>query len=428
MQSVEKEEIMGISSTLYTAISGLQSNSQAMGVTGNNISNSNTTGFKSGSSIFSDVLASTISSSSGDSEIGRGSQLATVQTNFSQGTFESTESSTDLAIEGDGFFIVSAPQNELMLYTRNGSFSFDDEGYLTTADGFRVQGSLYNDNGQLNEGLLSDIQVDMLSQIPATQTENVTLTNNLDSSSDILGAFDITDPLNSSNYSTTSIIYDSLGTEHTATCFFTKNANQTWEWNFAVESGEISGGGTDDFTAINSGVLTFDEDGNLLTGGSGTSAAITWNNGSDPTQTVTCSFNTSQFDSDSTVISQNQDGYGAGEIASVDISAAGTVSALYSNGETVDVGMISLATFVNPNGLSSAGSSLYSATTSSGNPAIGYPGGSQGNIVVQSLELSNVDLAAEFVDLITIQNGYNASSKVITTVDEMLQEVLNLKR
>jgi flagellar hook protein FlgE len=419
---------MGISSTLYTAISGLQSNSQAMGVTGNNISNSNTTGFKSGSSIFSDVLASTVSSASGDSEIGRGSQLATVQTNFSQGTFESTESSTDLAIEGDGFFIVSAPQDDLMLYTRNGSFSFDDEGYLTTADGFRVQGSLYTDNGQLNEGLLTDVQVNMLSQIPATQTENVTVTNNLDSSSEILGAFDITDPTNTSNYSTTSIIYDSLGTEHTATCFFTKNASQTWEWNIGVESSEISGGGSNDFTIINSGVLTFDEDGNLLTGGNGDSAAITWNNGSDPSQVVTYSFDTTQFDSDSTIISQNQDGYAAGEIASVDISSDGTVSSLYTNGESIDVAMVSLATFVNPNGLSSAGGSLYTATISSGNPAIGYPGGTQGSLVVQSLELSNVDLAAEFVDLITIQNGYNASSKVITTVDEMLQEVLNLKR
>ncbi len=419
---------MGISSTLYTAISGLQSNSQAMGVTGNNISNSNTTGFKSGSSIFSDVLASSISSASGDSEIGRGSQLATVQTNFSQGTFESTESSTDLAIEGDGFFIVSAPGNDLMLYTRNGSFSFDDEGYLTTADGFRVQGSLYAGNGQLNEGLLTDIKVDMLSQIPATQTENVTVINNLDSSSDILGAFDITQPTDSSNYSTTSIIYDSLGTEHTATCFFTKNANQTWEWNIAVESDEITGGGANDFTVINSGVLSFDTNGNLLTGGSGISAAITWSNGSDPNQVVTYTFNTTQFDSDSTIISQNQDGYSAGEITSVDIGSDGTVSALYSNGESIDIAKVSLATFVNPNGLSSAGGSLYSATASSGNPSVGYPGGSQGSLVVQSLELSNVDLAAEFVDLITIQNGYNASSKVITTVDEMLQEVLNLKR
>lgn len=419
---------MGISSSLYTAISGLQANAQAMNVTGNNISNSNTTAFKSSSSVFSDLLSSQISSAGGDSEVGRGSQLAAVQTNFSQGSFESTESSTDLAIEGDGFFIVSAPESDAMLYTRNGAFDFDEEGYLTTSDGYRLQGSLYTEDGQLNEGLLADIKIDMLTQSPAAQTENVEVYSNLDADSDILGTFDITDPTGTSNYSATSVVYDSLGTAHTVTCFFTKTASQSWDWNVAAESSELTAGGTDDFTSIGSGTLTFDEDGNLLSGGSGTTSALAWNNGSDPSQAINFTFDTSQYDSDSSVFSQNQDGYTAGEITSVDIAEDGTVSAVYSNGETVDLAMICLATFVNPNGLSSAGNSLYSATTSSGNAAIGYPGASQGSLVVQSLELSNVDLSQEFVDLITIQNGYNANSKVITTVDEMLQEVLNLKR
>lgn len=419
---------MGISSSLYTAISGLQANAQAMNVTGNNISNSNTTAFKSSSSVFSDLLSSQISSAGGESEVGRGSQLAAVQTNFSQGSFESTESSTDLAIEGDGFFIVSAPESDAMLYTRNGAFDFDEEGYLTTSDGYRLQGSLYTEDGQLNEGLLADIKIDMLTQSPAAQTENVEVYSNLDADSDILGTFDITDPAGTSNYSATSVVYDSLGTAHTVTCFFTKTASQSWDWNVTAESSELTAGGTDDFTSIGSGTLTFDEDGNLLSGGSGTTSTLAWNNGSDPSQTINFTFDTSQFDSDSSVFSQDQDGYTAGEITSVDIAEDGTVSAVYSNGETVDLAMICLATFVNPNGLSSAGNSLYRATTSSGNAAIGYPGASQGSLVVQSLELSNVDLSQEFVDLITIQNGYNANSKVITTVDEMLQEVLNLKR
>lgn len=419
---------MGISSTLYTAISGLQANAQAMGVTGNNISNSNTTAFKSSASLFSDLLASEISSTSGQSQVGRGSQLATVQTNFSQGSFESTESSTDLAVEGDGFFIVSAPENDILLYTRNGAFSFDDEGYLTTADGYRVQGSIFTEEGQLNEGALADIQVDMLSQAPAGATENVEVVSNLDASSDIISGFDITDPAATANYSTTSIVYDSLGTEHTVTCFFTKTASQTWSWNAAVSSDELSTGGADDYTLIASGTLTFDEDGNLVSGGDGTTSALSWNNGSDTSQMIDFAFNTSQYDSDSSVFSQYQDGYSAGEITSVNIDTDGTVSAIYSNGQTVDIARIGLATFVNPNGLASAGSSLYQATSASGNGSIGYPGASQGELVLQSLELSNVDLSQEFVDLITIQNGYNANSKVITTVDEMLQEVLNLKR
>lgn len=419
---------MGISNTLYTAISGLQASAQAMGVTGNNISNSNTTGFKASSSLFPDLLASSVSSAGGNSQVGRGSQLATVQTSFSQGAFESTESSTDLAIEGDGFFIVSDPEDEAMLYTRNGAFQFDDDGYLVTAGGYRVQGSLFTEEGQLNEGSLSDIQVDMLSQTPASCTENVSLINNLDADSDIICAFDITDPETTSNYSTTSVIYDTLGTEHTATCFFTKTASQTWEWNLAVNSDELGSPAATDFTLVGNGILTFDENGILLTGGSGTTSALDWSNGASTAQTIGYAFDTTQFDTDSTVFSQNQDGYCAGEITSISIDDDGTVSAVYSNGETENFAMISLATFVNPDGLSSAGNSLYQATTSSGNPSIGYAGESQGDLLVQSLELSNVDLSAEFVGLITIQNGYNANSKVITTVDEMLQEVLNLKR
>jgi len=419
---------MGLSTTLYTAISGLQSNSQAMSVTGNNISNSNTVGFKSSSTVFSDLLSANISSSSGNSQVGRGAQIQTIYTNFSQGGFETTESATDLAIEGNGFFIVSPPDSETMYYTRNGSFSFDDEGYLVTADGYRVQGSLYNAAGQLNSGSLSDIQVDVVSQIAAQQTENVTLQTNLDSNAEIVGPFDVTDPENSSNYSTTTTIYDSLGTAHLATCYFTKTADQTWEWNVTVDSDELAAGGTNDLTIVGTGVLTFDEDGNLTSGETGNTAALAWDNGADPTQVITYDFETTQFDSDSTVFAQNQDGHTAGEVTSVEIGEDGTVNAIYSNGETVTVAMISLATFVNPDGLASEGGSLYRETSSSGTPTIGYPGETQGTLMVQSLELSNVDLAAEFVDLITIQNGYTANSRVITTTDEMLQELLNLKR
>ena len=419
---------MGLSSALYTAISGLQSNSQAMSVTGNNIANVNTVGFKSGSTVFSDLLSATITSSSGNSEVGRGSQIQTVQTNFSQGGFEETESATDLAIEGSGFFIVSEPASGAMYYTRNGSFSFDDQGFLVTADGYRVQGSLYDASGQLASGSLSDIQVDVVAQIPAKQTSEVTLQTNLDSNSGIAGPFDISDPEGTSNYSTTTTIYDSLGTAHQATCYFTKTADQNWDYNIAVDSADLTAGATTGLTVIGAGSLTFQADGNLTAAATATTGALAWTNGADAAQTITYNFETTQFDSDSTVFSQDQDGHTAGEVTSVDIAADGTVSAVYSNGETVSAGMIALATFVNPGGLSSAGGSLFTETAESGTPTLGYPGESQGTLITQSLELSNVDLAAEFVDLISIQNGYTANSRVITTTDEMLQELLNLKR
>lgn len=420
---------MGLSSTLYVGISGLQTNSQAMSVVGNNISNSNTTAFKSSSTIFSDVMATTVASASGNSEVGRGAQISTVSTNFTQGTLEATDSSTDLAIQGDGFFIVSAAEEDTMYYTRNGAFSFDDDGYLVSSEGLRVQGSAIDDEGQV-QGDLGDILINLVSQIPAGQTETVDMTTNLDSDSELLGAFDIADSAATSNFSSSLIIYDSLGTEHIATCFYTKTANNEWEYNIAVESSELDAAqaGAEDLTVVATGTLEFDEDGNLTAGGTVDTAALMWNNGSDQGQEITYNFDVTQFDSESTIYYQTQDGYAAGELSSVDINSDGTVSAVYSNGLTTDVAKIALATFTNPDGLSSAGGSLWEATSASGNAAIGFPGESQGYLVTQSLELSNVDLSAEFVDMITIQNGYNAASKVITTVDEMLQEVLNLKR
>lgn len=418
---------MGLSTALYTAISGLQSNAQAMTVTGNNIANSNTVGFKSSSTIFSDLLSANIASSSGTSQVGRGSQIQTVQTNFSQGGFESTTSNFDLAIQGSGFFIVSSPANSTNLYTRNGSFEFDNNGYLVTAEGYRVQGSVYNANGTLASGTLSDIKVNMVSQLAAKQTENVVLQTNLDSDSVILAGFDISAPEETSNYTTTTTIYDSLGTAHLLTCYFTKTADQEWNWSLTVDGGDLSSGTAGTLAQIGSGTMTFDEVGNLVTGGTATIPSITWSNGS-ALQPLTYTFDTTQFDSDSNVFSQDQDGYPAGEVTEITIAGDGTVSATYSNGKTIPVAKISLATFVNPDGLSAVGSSLYSATGASGSPSIGYPGASQGTLITQALELSNVDLATEFVNLITIQNGYSANSRVITTTNDMLQELLNLKR
>ena len=423
---------MGLSTALYTAITGLQGTSQAMTVTGNNIANSSTVGFKSSSTLFSDLLSANIASSSGNSQVGRGSQVQTVQTNYSQGGFESTESSSDIAIEGNGFFIISDPFSDATLYTRNGNFSFDEDGFLVSADGYRVQGSTYNDNGILASGNLSDIQVDLVSQIEAEQTENVTLQTNLDSNSDILnsGVFDITAPEDTSNYATTTTVYDTLGTSHLFTCYFTKVNDQIWDWNLTVDGGDLTGGTAGVLENVGTGTLTFDSNGNLLTGGTGNTitSILNWDNGSDQNQLITYTFDTTQFDSDSTVFSQDQDGYSSGEVTDVDIAADGTVSAVYSNGETIAVAMISLATFINPDGLDAVGSSLFSETGESGTPTIGYPGSSQGTLITQALELSNVDLATEFVDLITIQNAYSAASKVITTTNEMLDELVNLIR
>lgn len=422
---------MGLSSALYAAVSGLNVNSQAMAVTGNNIANSNTTAYKRSSTIFSDLLAENVSSTSGGSQVGRGAQIQTVATTFTQGGFEDTGNSTDVAIDGDGFFIISSPENDINYYTRNGAFDFDSDGYLVNADGYRIQGSLYDEDGALTAGILSDIQVDMIAQTDAVETENITLQSNLDASSDELAAFDLADPLGTSNYSTTTVIYDSLGADHQLTCYYTKTADNTWTWNAVVDSTEIDDAAAEgDLTVVGTGTLTFDEDGNFVdvTNDVTDAGVLTWTNGAAQDQQVTYTFNATQFDSSSTVFSQDQDGAASGEVVDVNIDNDGTVYISYSNGKTEAIAMLALATFTNPNGLAQEGGTMFAATAASGPVTLGYPGESQGTLVTESLELSTVDLADEFVDLITIQNGYTANSRVITTTDEMLQELLNLKR
>lgn len=423
---------MGLSSTLYSGISGLQTNADAMSVIGNNISNSNTVGFKSSSTVFADTLSASIASMSGDDQVGRGTDMSSVRNDFSQGSFQSTANNTDLAIEGDGFFMLSAPDSPEMFYSRNGAFSFDSQGYLVNDGGYRVQGQLFNADGSPGGGDPRDIQINLDSQIPARATANIELTTNLDSGSGLVGPFDIANPAATSNYSTSTQVYDALGETHLTTTYFTKVDDQTWQWHTVVNSDELDPAvaGAEDLTEVGSGVLTFDVDGELVSGGQATTTAgaLAWNNGADPNQQLAFDFNTTQFSSSSVVFSQVQDGYGPGEVVDTAIGSDGVVSVNYSNGETIDIATLTLATFANPGGLNKAGGSLYGANSASGSPRVGTPGTSQGTIFTNSLELSNVDLSQEFVNMITIQNGYSASSRVITTTDEMLQELLNLKR
>ncbi len=421
---------MGLSSTLYSGVAGLQANSTAMSVTGNNISNSNTVGFKSSSTVFSDVLSASITTSSGTGQVGRGSSVSTVRTDFSQGSFQSTSSATDLAIEGESFFMVSAGDSAEVLYTRNGAFSFDSDGYLVNAAGYRVQGQTYTADGVPSNGDPEDIQVDLDTQIAAHATETISMSTNLDAEEAVTGPFDSTDPDTTSNYSTSTTIYDALGATHTVTTYFTKTADQEWSWNTVVDGGELDGGTAGVATVVASGTLDFDDTGALVSGASGSSTAgiLDWANGADGSQQLSFEFDTTQFSSDSVVFSQEQDGYTSGDVVDVSIDNDGVVSATYSNGETIDVAVLTLASFANPGGLLKEGGSLYAANSSSGEPRIGTAGSAMGTIYTNALELSTVDLSQEFVDMITIQNGYSASSRVITTVDEMLQEVINLKR
>ncbi len=421
---------MGISSALYSGVSGLKTNGQAMSVIGNNLANTNTIGFKGSRTAFSDLLSSSISSSSGISQVGRGVGVSTVDNVFSQGTFESTESNLDVAIEGDGFFMLKEVGDQTPYYSRAGSFRFDDDGYLVTPEGLRVQGKDFDADGTVIAGDPGDIQIADTGLIGGSVTNALTLNTNLDSSEAILplGGLVITDP-NTFNYSSSIQVFDTLGGPHLLTTYFLKTAANTWNWAWSAEQeggAIIQGTGSNTLNFTPDGILTndalnppLDTIGNI--------PALDWNNSTTSTP-IEITFDTTQFNSASTVISQEQDGFGAGDLTGVNIDPEGIVVASYSNGEQINISQLVLSKFVNPNGLSKAGSNLYAATTSSGPPRTGIPGPELGKIFTNSLEQSNVDMADEFVKMITIQRGFQANSKIITTVDELLGELINLKR
>ena len=424
---------MGILSSLYSGISGLATNGQAMSVIGNNIANNNTIGFKSSRTLFADLLSSSVAGSGGTSQVGRGVGVSVVDNTFSQGTFENTENNSDLAIEGDGFFVVKDPATNGDLYTRAGAFRFDANGYLTTPEGYKVQGYNLASDGSVT-GDLTDIQVDTQSLAAPQATQNVTLTTNLDAGATYKGPFNITDPTNTSNYASSVNIYDSLGNKHLVTMYFGKSDPTTnpgqWQWYATVDGSEL--GGASGPQVVGSGTLTFDANGNLASQSPATpttnAGALTWSNNSDQTQQVNFNFNTTEYATPSTVISQSQDGYGTGSVAQLTIDNQGNVLGNYSNGLPKKMFRIAMAKFSDPSGLLKAGNNCFSATSNSGDPIVGTTGSGIGKIFTNSLEQSNVDLATEFVNLITTQRGFQASSKIITTTDQMLQQLISLKQ
>jgi flagellar hook protein FlgE len=424
---------MGIQSAMFSGVSGLNTNSQAMSVIGNNLANTNTLGFKGGRTIFSDLLSSSVFGSGGASQVGRGVGLSTVDNVFSQGTFETTASDTDVAIEGNGFFIVKEPGNETPFYTRAGAFRFDADGFLVNPEGFRTQGKLFDPlTGELAPGDPADIQVQNAGLVEANATATMTFTTNLDASADEPAGLGI-DPTEQDTYTYTasSQVFDSLGEPHLLSVYWRleDTATNTWGTGYTINGDPAT------YQALPGG-LAFDTDGKLPdTDGDGTPNPVIeniviadWGNGSALAQPIDLTFDVTQYDSESIVIGQDQDGFAAGNLTNVAINEEGTVVANYSNGTQVSIGTLVLGKFKNPNGLELAGSNLYTATETSGRPRIGIPGPELGGIFTNSLEQSNVDMGQEFVKMITAQRGFQANSKIIQTVDELLGELINLKR
>ena len=411
--------------SLFAGISGLSANSTAMTVIGDNIANVNTTAFKSNKSSFANVLSQSLGGST-TGGIGRGVEFWGVSPSWSQGSIENTSNPTDMAINGKGFFMVEDDSGSAY-YTRAGEFSFNREGSLVNPDGLYVQGYTVSSvaaDGTVSLGSIENINVPGESTTPPQATTTSTLDINLDAGAAV-----------NDTYSSTQTVYDSLGNAIPLTLTFTKTAANAWTASVSVPTGTVTTPATD--IGITNANLTFDGSGNL-------------NPGSDPSITLTnltngaggiainwdlfdaagaASGDLTQYAAASTTNFNTQNGFAAGNLRGVSVDEKGLVTGAYSNGQLTPLFQVVLADFPSYFGLSKMGKNLYAESRASGQAMPGVPlSASLGSISPSAIEMSNVDLAQEFVKMITTQRAFQANSRVITTSDEILQELINLKR
>lgn len=404
-------------SALWIAITGLNATTRQLDVIGNNITNSNTMGYKAGKTYFANLLSQNLTTGTGTgiAQIGQGVMIADIATQFSQGALESTGSPLDLAIDGEGFFIVEDSENS-RFYTRAGAFRIDEDGYLIDVNGYRVQG--YNDiNAAPNS--IGDINVRNARSEPVATTEFSTGMN--------LNANAATNE----TFVSSVTIYDSLGAQHSLSITFTKNAaNGTWD--FAADLDGVAA------TAQSANQLVFDADGNLTNPAAdvtftfappgngadiGVAGVVNWDIVGIGSESVT------GYASNSVIENIYADGYPVGSLRSVAVEKDGTVTGFFTNAQTVSLGRVMLASFANPWELDSRGNNLFGESLLSGQPVFNGPTmAGMGGLVSNFLEQSNTDLSTEFINMITAQRTYQACAKIITTTDQMMSELMNIKR
>lgn len=416
-------------------LSGLSSSSQALDVISHNVANANTSGFKANQAVFADVYSSTLGADP-YKQVGSGSRVAAVRQNFSQGSITETGNSLDMAINGDGFFMVKRPVqgDNQTFYTRAGEFQLDKDGYVITATGYQLLGY----PGTAGAGDAVPIKVPYDTGTPK-ETSTVSLTFNLDANQPVMtGTFDPNDP-KTYNFSTTVVTYDSLGIAHNLNLYFVRTASgnpSTWDVYGALSGDTVTDPSlTPPGTPASLGTLTFDASG-ALTGGSPLSfGGITLANGATiggpvgaSDGTIDINLTATQFALASSVNTISQDGVPAGELAGVSVMPTGQIQARYTNGNVITVGTVAIAAFRNPNGLVSMGDNLWIASLESGPGVAGTPGaGTRGFISGGAVEASNVDLTAELVNMIVQQRAYQANAQSIRTQDQILQTIINLR-
>ncbi len=437
--------------SLFAGVSGIRNHQIRLDVIGNNISNVNTLAFKSGRVTFKEGFAQLLQGGSrppGDQggvnpiQVGLGMQIGSIDTVMGQGNLETTGLKSDLAIQGNAFFVTR--KGAQSFYTRAGNFQVDADGRLVApANGFTAQGRIAI-NGVFQDGI-TDIVLPFGQKTAAKPTSAMKIAGNLDAS---VPVFDQTDPDgagplaagfnadtrlvagNEKSWTETSIAtYDSIGTRYNLRVFMYKTATSTWNWE--VDSASLAAAGVPLASITGSGSFTFGTDGTLVPAGLANVAfsppganpvSITLDPGAGYTGITS-------FSSPTTAVTRDQNGYTSGTLQDYSIDRSGLITGTFTNGVNIQLAQIVLADFNNPAGLIRSGDNMYQESSNSGGPVLGYPlAGSTSTLTSGALEMSNVDLAQEFTAMIVAQRGFQANSKVISTSDEMLQELMQIKR
>jgi len=417
-----------------TPLSGLDASQQALSVVANNLSNMNTIGYKDESVNFQDLFYQSLGTNgAGDSiQVGGGTAVSAISSNFTSGTISSTGVPTDVAINGNGFFVTQL--NGQTEYSRAGNLQVSTDGYLETQGGQYVMGYAAA-GGVVSNGALSKLQVGTGEVIPAVTTTSLQMNTNLSSTAAVGSSF--TSP--------PVAVYDSLGTSHDLTITYTKTGTNTWGYTATIPDADVAGGTSSGApVSVGSGTLTFDTSGNLTTAnGSAISSATPGISGislsglADGAAPMALNWTAldsngnsliTQTSSDSETSASSQNGLASGTLNSFAVGTDGTIEGAFSNGETVAIGRIALAQFGNEGGLSLVGGNSYRTTATSGQAVVGSPGtGGLGTMTGGSLEQSNVDMATEFSNMVVDQRGFEANAKVISAFDQVMQDTINIE-
>jgi flagellar hook protein FlgE len=412
-----------------TALSGLSASSTAIGVTGNNIANANTIGFKSGSVSFSDIFADSrgvrMNGAGAPVQVGNGVEIAAINTRFAQGGLNASNSATTAAIQGSGFFVVRSDQG-VQNYTRAGDFTVDVDGQLVTPGGQHLLGYPAR-NGVVPQGAtLAALQIPIGQTMHAVTTTDAAMRMNLDRRTGT-----------GSTFHAAMQVYDSIGNTHDLDMVYVKQADGSYQMTATID-GNPAQTSVDGAAASSTPVsFTFDSNGQMdspdsltilpdqtqLGGATMTSIDIglrqVYADGSLGQPLIT------NYASESAISATSQNGFSAGIMSGVSINNDGIISAVFNNGQTQAIGQIALANFNAQSALSHVGGNLFGETIASGQPSIGTPGsGGRGVVVGGMLEQSNVDITNEFVDLIVAQRGFQANSRVISTINQAMQDLL----